>query len=102
VIVFWNGLGFIALLVIVLGVLLMQLAGQLRPNERWPQLLLVLATSVSLFGIGWALNRRRVVAWDRRGNTIQNREKHSLYWIPVEYWSAIFLAAGTAWVMRLW
>ena len=99
-IVFWNGLGCLVIPVVILGVLLAGFIADAEPNARWPQMFAVLATSVTLLGLGLTLNRRRPAGRDPWGNSVQDRESHTLYFIPVEYWAAIVLVAGTVWVFR--
>jgi len=50
--------------------------------------------SLALVGLGWLLNRSHTFAKDQWGNAIQVKENHSLYWIPVQYWSGIVAVAG--------
>jgi hypothetical protein len=46
------------------------------------------------------LNRPRVIGQDRFGNAVSEKGDHSLYWIPVQYWSAIVLVIGTILVFK--
>jgi hypothetical protein len=60
----------------------------------------VLGTALALFGLGLILNRPKVIGQDRFGNAVTAKEDHSLYWIPVQYWSAIVLILGTIIVFK--
>ena len=60
----------------------------------------VLGTAAAIFGLGLILNRPKVVGQDDWGRTVTSREDHSLYWIPVQYWSAIVLVLGTIFVFK--
>ena len=52
-------------------------------------------TLLGLFGLGLILDRPKVIRQDRSGNAVTAKEDHSLYWIPVRYWSAISLVVVT-------
>ena len=75
--VVWNGLGC---LVIPVGA--------------------VAFTSLALLGLGWLLNRRQTFGQDQLGNAVQVKEDHSLYWIPVQYWSGIVAAVGFLLILK--
>ncbi len=98
--IIWNGLGFLVILVVIIGAVVAAAIGEAFPNDRWLQMLAVLGTAGALFGLGLLLNRPRVVGQDRFGNAIRANEDHSLYWIPVQYWSAIVLIIGTIVVFK--
>lgn len=99
-IVIWNGFGCLVIPVIILGAVAVGVIAQAEPNARWPRMIAVLGTSLLLFGLGIALNRPKVVGQDRFGNAVAASEDHSLYWIPVQYWSAITLIIGTILVFK--
>lgn len=96
----WNGLGFLVLPVVIIGVVVGGAIAQFEPNVRWPRMIAVLGTALGLFGLGLVLNRPKVIGQDRFGNAVTAKEDHSLYWIPVQYWSAIALVAGTILVFK--
>jgi len=98
-IVIWNGLGCLVIPVVGVGVMLMFAIRDFAPNQRWLQLVAVAGTAAALFGLGWLLKRRPAYARDHWGNMIQVQEDHSLYWVPVQYWSGIVAAAGVLWVL---
>ena len=99
-IVIWNGLGCLVIPVVIIGVVVAGVIAEAEPNARWPRMIAVLGTSLALFGLGILLNRPKVVGQDRFGNAITANEDHSLYWIPVQYWSAIALVIGTILVFK--
>lgn len=98
--IIWNGLGFLVIPVIIIGVVLAGAIAQFEPNFKWPRMIAVIGTALGLFGLGLLLNRPRVVGHDRYGNSVTAKEDHSLYWIPVQYWSAITLVIGTILVFK--
>ncbi len=70
------------------------------PNDRWLLLLPVIGTALATLGVGVLLNRKQVVGRDAWGNAVTSTEGHSLYWIPVQYWSAIILVIGAIIVFK--
>jgi len=100
VFIVWNGLGFLVIPVVIIGAVAGASIAEFEPNVRWPRMIAVLGSALALFGLGLSLNRRRVVGQDRFGNAVTATEDHSLYWIPVQYWSAIVLVIGTIIVFK--
>jgi hypothetical protein len=100
VFIIWNGLGFLVIPVVIIGGVVAGAIAQFEPNVRWPRMFAVIGTALALFGLGLLLNRPRVIGHDRFGNAVTAREDHSLYWIPVQYWSAISLVIGTILVFK--
>ena len=98
--VVWNGLGCLVIPVIVVGVILAGAIRRSAPNQKWPQLVAVAFTSLALVGLGYLLNRRQTLGRDQWGNEVQVKEEHSLYWIPVQYWSVIVALAGVVLVFK--
>jgi ribose/xylose/arabinose/galactoside ABC-type transport system permease subunit len=100
VFIIWNGLGCLVIPVVIIGVVAGTAIAQAEPNARWPRMIAVLGTALALFGLGVILNRPKVLGHDRFGNAVTAQEDHSLYWIPVQYWSAIVLVIGTILVFK--
>jgi hypothetical protein len=98
--VIWNGLGCLVIPVIIVGVLLAGAIREFAPNQKWLQLVAVAFTSLALFGLGWLLNRRQTFGQDAWGNAVQVKEDHSLYWIPVRYWSGIVAVVGVLLILK--
>jgi hypothetical protein len=98
-IVIWNGLGCLVIPVIVIGVILAGAIREFAPNQKWMQLIAVALTALALLGLGLLLNRRQAFTRDQWGNALQVQEDHSLYWVPVQYWSVIVAVAGVIWVL---
>ena len=98
--IIWNGLGCLVIPVVVIGVVAATAIAQFEPNARWTRMIAVLGTALAIFGLGVILNRPKVVGHDRWGNAVTAKEDHSLYWVPVQYWSAIVLVIGTILVFK--
>jgi ribose/xylose/arabinose/galactoside ABC-type transport system permease subunit len=100
VFIIWNGLGFLVIPVVIVGGIALGAIAEFEPNVRWPRMIAVLGTAAALFGLGVLLNRPKIIGQDRFGNAIRASEDHSLYWIPVQYWSAIVLVIGAIVVFK--
>lgn len=96
----WSGLGFLVIPIVIIGAVVGGAIAQDVPNERWPRMIAVLGTALATLGLGVLLNRRQVVGHDAWGNAATTNPGHSLYWIPVQYWSAIILVVGTILVFK--
>ena len=101
VILIWNGLGCLVIPVVILGVILAGAIREFAPNQPWLQLIAVAFTSLCILVLGILLNRRKPVARDEWGDTVTVQEDHSLYWIPVQYWSAIVAVIGVILVFKV-
>ena len=96
----WSGLGFLVIPVVIIGAVAGGAIAEFEPNARWPRMIAVLGTALALFGLGLLLNRKQLVGRDQYGNAVVASAGHSLYWIPVQYWSAITLVIGTILVFK--
>jgi ribose/xylose/arabinose/galactoside ABC-type transport system permease subunit len=100
VFIVWNGLGCLVVPICIIGGVVAAAIADFEPNVRWPRLIAVLGTALAIYGLGLILNRKQVVGRDQWGNEVTATGTHSLYWIPVQYWSAIVLVAGTIFVFK--
>jgi hypothetical protein len=99
--VVWEGLGCVVIPIIIGGVALGAAIAQAQPNEKWPRLIAVAVTAALIALVGYFFNRRQPVAQDVSGNVLlTNKQNHTLYWIPIEYWAAIVAVVGTILVYR--
>ena len=96
----WSGLGFLVIPIVIIGAVVGGAIAQDLPNERWPRMIAVFGTTLATLGLGVFLNRKQVVGHDAWGNAVTTNPGHSLYWIPVQYWSAIILVVGTILVFK--
>ena len=96
----WNGLGFLVIPVVIIGAVAAGAIAEFEPNIRWPRMIAVLGTALAIFGLGLLLNRKQLIGRDQFGNAVVASAGHSLYWIPVQYWSAIALVIGTILVFK--
>ena len=87
-----QGLGFLVLVFGVLWLMLDRLIAQQFPNDRWLRTLGLLGVCVVIAAIGFVFNRKQ----QQSQYMNQGGAAHSLYWVPMEYWSIIVLALGAA------
>lgn len=99
--IFYTGIGYLVgiffiLPLIVIGSILNWGFGidPLSVNSWWPLHSLMILGAVAVFVIGWYANRTKVeeVTYEKSGPVRKLRPKHTLYWVPIEYWGPIILA----------
>ena len=97
--VFYTGLGWLTLLLfitplIVLGLILDRGFGidVLGTESSWPLHSIVLLGGLVTFAFGLYVNREKVeeTIYEKSGPVKKLHTKHTLYWIPMQYWGAIF------------
>ena len=104
--IIWSGWGF---LVAVIGfgcLMLSELSVEAAMKDDryyqehgWPKLVAFLAAAIIVWPLGRLLNRRRQDRELIDPNTgervvLQSGGNHSLFFIPIEYWAAVFAALG--------
>ena len=90
-----QGLGFLVLVFGVLWVMLDQVVQQKFPNDRWLRTLALMGVCGVIAAIGFVMNRKQ----GQGQYGAPQGAAHSLYWVPMEYWSIIVLALGA---MAVW
>ena len=88
-----QGLGFLVLVFGVLWVMLDQAIQAKFPGDRWLRTIGLMAVCGVIAAIGFVMNRKPKGQYSDQGSA------HSLYWVPMEYWSIIVLALGA---MGIW
>jgi len=98
--IFYTGLGYLGLIIfiapfIVIGGLLYKALDfdVLRATSWWPLHSLMVLGAILLFVTGWLANRNKVrdVTYEKSGPVTVLKPRHTLYWIPMEYWGPILL-----------
>jgi hypothetical protein len=66
----------------------------LSTTSWWPLHALMFLGAVVTFVVGSYANRTKVqeTTYEKSGPVRMSRTKHTLYWIPIEYWGPIILA----------
>lgn len=101
-IVLWQGFGFLAFLVPFLVALVFNLAlGPYWDTHRWPFFVAMLVAAPVVWFLGRFLNNRpgRALLDPKTGQQVTLRKRHSLFWIPMQYWGIAWLGLG---VLSLW
>ena len=92
-----QGLGFLVLVAAVLWIMLDQAVQAKFPNDRWLRTLVLMGVCGAIAAIGFVMNRQaRQGQWQTGA---PQGAAHSLYWVPMEYWSIVVLALGA---MGIW
>jgi len=99
--IIWQGLGI--LVVLITGLMMVAVdagsgaLGLVLPTAQSNEIDIVLATI--LVG-AWGLYLRRIpgriLIDNESGQEVVIRSRHSLFWIPMDYWSGILLVLGVA------
>lgn len=98
--IFYRGLGYLVLILfiaplVVFGAILNWGFGidVLRTKSWFPLHSLMVLGAILIFVIGWRANRHMVeeTTYEKTGPVRVLRPQHTLYWIPMEYWSPILL-----------
>ncbi|HWM90841.1 MAG TPA: hypothetical protein VN493_08750 [Thermoanaerobaculia bacterium] len=85
-------LAFAALVFVQLGVDRVLGAGYYTANE-WPKNVALIVAAVTIWGTGRSWNRLRRLSLDcDSGEQLTFKPKHTLFWIPMEYWALPLLA----------
>jgi hypothetical protein len=88
-IIIWNGYGWLVLVFMFLGGSFGLALQPLAPGQLWPRYVGMGIAAFAILILGWFLNHRKTYdPWDGPPQ-VDDRVKHTLYWIPVEYWSGI-------------
>jgi predicted ABC-type sugar transport system permease subunit len=86
----WHRWGILALIIPLPILYLTQLAvdasfGQgFYTATLWPKVIATFATAIAVSGVGFLLNKKHT----------ELNQKHRFFWLPMEYWGAIFLIFG--------
>jgi len=101
--IIWRGVGF---LVAMIGIASLALAeviseritgdGQFYQHHGWVALIAMLVAAALTYGLHrlLLLEKGRVVVDKETGQEIVLRPKHSLFFVPVQLWSVIFVVFG--------
>jgi hypothetical protein len=95
--VIWQGRGGITALFIVVSIIFVTLLNDWT-GHRVPDWVTYFAMAIpaaaanALFVVPYAQTDRRVVIDKETGNEMELRGSHTLFWIPVKYWTFIILA----------
>ena len=94
--IIWSGFGFLALLIPIVTAMLVagpvaavMPAGYLA-NHGWPTALGVLLGGIVVWVLGTRMNGTgRLLVDPQTGQQVTIRRKHSLFFIPMQYWGIV-------------
>ncbi len=95
----WKGWGIGAFIIPLAFALVMEfladscLGAGYYKAANWPFPLALLLSSIPLFILGFRLNKKpgRLVVDTKTNEKIELKTTHSLFWIPMQYWSLIII-----------
>jgi hypothetical protein len=95
----WTGFGFLTVIIGLIAIML----GSLAPNEDVGIAITTLIAAALNFVVGRKLNdpsRDRIVVDAKTGQPLALRSRATLFWLPMEWWSAFFILMSGAAVYR--
>jgi hypothetical protein len=104
--IIWRGWGFLVavigfgcLLLTEIGIEAVRNDDQFYQDHGWPKLLAFLVAAGIVWPLGRALNRTkpgRELVDPKTGERVvlQPGSQHSLFFVPIEYWAALFVVLG--------
>ena len=106
--IIWNGLGFLVVLIAAAALVLTEFVSetitdddQFYQQHGWVILIGLLLAAAMTFGLDRLLRRQkeRVMIDKETGQELVLRRKHSLFFIPVKWWPAVFTLLGLAFAL---
>lgn len=92
--VIWTGKGIAALLFVAIGYGITASLINTGSNEDLEIAYSMLIASPLTFFVGRYWNRPRVILDPQTQQEVLFKPKHSVFWIPMQYWGIIFLIIG--------
>ncbi len=96
--IFWTGWGILAALIPFAGLILVEaiLGKEFYQSHVWVQTLAILLGAAGVWYVGNRFNNKpgRVVVDKETGKELELKSRHSLFFIPMQYWSFIIAVLG--------
>ncbi len=97
----WSGRGYLSIVVLLISVvILMKLLPEAHQNFGISIAFFITALGSWLMGKKWNNVEGRTMVDKATGEEIIFKNKHSLFWIRMEYWAYIFSALGVALLVK--
>ena len=99
----WQGFGFLVLIVAIAALALMEYVVRTLTADAfyynthgWPKLVAFWIAAAAIYGIARFFESRpgRVMTDKQTGQQVVLRQAHSLFFVPMKYWTFVFLALG--------
>jgi len=99
----WKGLGFLVVVIAFVGMFASQFifdklfGSGYYEAQAWPKMAGCVAGAVAIWFLGTYLNSRpgRVFIDKQTGQEVLYKKRHDLFFIPMQWWSIIWLIGGT-------
>ena len=96
----WRGWGILSIVIALAAMAAVGMTTSLPANSwtwRWHAAVALLVGAGVNFWAGWRLNRRgRLVVDGASGRHFEVRGRHDLFFIPMEYWTVVFVIGAAA------
>ncbi len=97
----WRGFGWLVPVVIIAALILLQLSVDavygdgFYTADAWPKQAAFIVAALSVGFLGFFLNhtKRQLLFDEETGEALGKAPAHSLFFIPIEYWAVIIIAA---------
>ena len=108
--IIWNGLGFLVVVVGFAALILTELVSEKITGDEefyqqhgWVILIGMLVAAALTYGLHRVLPRHkaRVLIDKQTGQEVVLRYDHSLFFIPVRWWPAVFMAIGVGFAIAV-
>ena len=97
----WKGWGIVGILIPIIVIFIVHSITTMLFGDEYKNNSLILAlelviSAIPIYFIGIKLNKKvgQIVIIKETNEEIELKETHSLFWIPLQYWSFIIFALG--------
>ncbi|THF64580.1 hypothetical protein E6C76_10980 [Pseudothauera nasutitermitis] len=92
----WQGWGVLTVVLTLAGIVLADAIAGADNSAPWAQALGFFLAAALVGPLGYYLNKRpgRVLVDPETGEKVELRIRHTLFWIPMQYWAIVLIAGG--------
>ncbi|MEP3387564.1 MAG: hypothetical protein ABJO02_05215 [Reichenbachiella sp.] len=100
--IIWSGRGILTPLILVASIILfISISSEEIGVYTFPLSILLAGVSNWFLGKKWNNEPGRIVVDEATGERIELKSNHTLFWIKMEYWGALFGIIGLGQLLRL-
>ncbi|KAB8151680.1 hypothetical protein EZY14_017390 [Kordia sp. TARA_039_SRF] len=94
--IIWTGRGILVALILVIIFIFIAKTFDLRFEETLS--IAAITTSPFCFLFGWQWNTKVIEKNTKR--IVRQKNRHTIFWIPIQYWGIILLTIGTIFLLQ--